>query len=76
MILRARLTSSIGVSLLLAVLAPRLARACGAIEPALPSSTPASGGELPANAAIRFDGPSHFASPAVTVTVSRGRRRR
>jgi len=72
MVLRARLVSSLALTSLLVlpvVLAPRVVRACGAIPLALPISTPASGAELPANAAIRFDGPSVFGPPFVAVTV-------
>lgn len=52
----------------LALLAPRLADACAAALPDIPTSTtPPSGGELPVNAAIRFDGPT--ALDLVTLTV-------
>lgn len=52
---------------LLGVLAPRVGRTCAATPLELRGTTPADGGQLPANAAIRFDGPVTFA--AVTVTV-------
>jgi hypothetical protein len=52
---------------LIGVLAPRVGHACAATEPGIPVPTPVDGGQLPANAAIRFDGPASFAEVTVTV---------
>jgi MYXO-CTERM domain-containing protein len=47
--------------------APQVARACAATPTRLPDVTPAAGGELPANVALRFDGPSYYVEVTVTV---------